>query len=39
MSRIDKDNYYLDIASSAVERATCIRRKWGAAIVKDDEII
>ena len=39
MSRIDKDNYYLDIASSALERSTCIRRKWGAAIVKDDEII
>ena len=39
MKRIDKHNYYLDIAESASERATCIRRKWGAVIVKDDEII
>jgi len=39
MSRIDKHNYYLDIAASALERSTCIRRKWGAVIVKDDEII
>ncbi len=39
MERIDKNNYYLDIAESASERATCLRRKWGAVIVKDDEII
>lgn len=39
MSRIDKNNYYLDIAESALERSTCLRRKWGAVIVKDDEII
>ena len=39
MSRIDKNNYYLDLAASALERSTCIRRKWGAIIVKDDEIL
>ena len=39
MNRIDKNNYYLDIAASALERSTCIRRKWGAVIVKDDEIL
>lgn len=37
--RIDKDNYYLDIAEAALERSTCIRRMWGAIIVKNDEII
>ena len=39
MKRIDKNNYYLDLANSALERSTCLRRKWGAVIVKDDEII
>ena len=39
MKRINKNNYYLDIAEVTLERATCIRRKWGAVIVKNDEII
>ena len=39
MKRIDKNNYYLDLAEAASERATCLRRKCGAVIVKDDEII
>lgn len=39
MKRIDKDNYYLDIAEATLERATCLRKKWGAVIVKNDEII
>ena len=39
MKRKDKNNYYLDIAEAALERSTCLRRKWGAVIVKDDEII
>src|SRR5574344_2363370 len=39
MKRIDKINYYLDIAESTLERATCLRRVWGAVIVKNDEII
>lgn len=37
--RIDKTNYYLDIAEKVLERATCLRRKFGAVIVKNDEII
>ena len=39
MKRIDKNNYYLDIAETVTERATCLRRIWGAVIVKNDEII
>ena len=37
--RISKENYYLDIAESVLERSTCIRKKYGAVIVKNDEII
>ena len=39
MKRIDKINYYLDIAETVVERGTCLRRNFGAIIVKNDEII
>ena len=39
MGRTDKTNYYLDIAETVTERATCLRRIWGAVIVKNDEII
>ena len=39
MSRIDKVNYYLDIAQTVSERSTCLRRHYGAIIVKNDEII
>lgn len=39
MKRIDKENYYLDIAESVLERSTCIRRCFGSVIVKNDEII
>lgn len=39
MDRRDKVNYYLDIAETVLERSTCIRRKFGAIIVKNDEII
>ena len=39
MNRVDKINYYLDITETVLERSTCLRRKWGAVIVKDDEII
>jgi dCMP deaminase len=38
-NRRDKCNYYLDIAQSVSERGTCIRRNFGAIIVKNDEII
>ncbi|MGI6497424.1 MAG: deoxycytidylate deaminase [Oscillospiraceae bacterium] len=39
MNRIDKQNYYLDIAETVLERSTCLRRHYGAIIVKHDEII
>ena len=39
MKRIDKINYYLDIAETVVERGTCLRRNFGAIIVKNDKII
>ncbi len=39
MNRRDKDNYYLDMAQIALERSTCIRRSFGAVIVKNDMII
>ncbi len=39
MSRISKDNYYLDIAQTVAERGTCMRRLFGAIIVKDDVIV
>jgi len=37
--RRDKTNYYLDIAETVAERGTCLRRNYGAIIVKNDEII
>ena len=37
--RISKHNYYLDIAQTVAERSTCMRRKFGAIIVKDDTIV
>ena len=39
MGRISKENYYLDIAETVLERATCLRRVYGAIIVNNDEII
>ena len=39
MLRRDKINYYLDIAQTVSERGTCIRRNFGAIIVKNDQII
>lgn len=39
MSRIDKENYYLDIAETVMERSTCRRTRFGALIVRNDEII
>ena len=37
--RKSKNEYYLNIAEAVLERSTCLRRKYGAVIVKDDEII
>ena len=39
MNRIDKENYYLDIAETVLERSTCLRRWYGAIIVQHDEIV
>ena len=39
MGRIDKENYYLDIAETVLERSTCARKHYGAIIVRNDEII
>lgn len=39
LNRRDKENYYLDIAETVLERGTCIRRNYGAIIVKNDQII
>ena len=39
MGRIDKENYYLDIAGTVLERSTCMRRCYGAIIVNHDEIV
>jgi len=39
VGRIDKANYYLDIAQTVLERSTCLRRHYGAIIVNNDEIV
>lgn len=39
MERISKINYYLDIAETVASRSTCLRKKYGAIIVKNDVII
>ncbi len=37
--RRDKINYYLDLAEVVAKRGTCLRRLYGAVIVKNDEVI
>ncbi len=39
MDRPNKDSYFLDIALSVAARSTCLRRKFGAVIVKDGTIV
>ena len=39
MGRIDKENYYLDIAETVLERSTCRQSHYGALIVRQDEIV
>ena len=39
MDRIDKQTYYLGIAEAVAKRSTCLRRKYGAIIVNNDEIV
>ena len=37
--RRDKINYYLDLAEMVSQRCTCLRKHYGAVIVKNDEVI
>ena len=39
MERVSKINYYLDIAQTVAKRCTCLRKQYGAVIVKDDTIV
>ncbi len=39
LERRDKTNYYLDLAEVVSQRCTCLRRHYGAVIVKNDEVI
>lgn len=39
LSRISKSEYYLSIAKTVALRSTCLRRQYGAVIVKNDRII
>ena len=39
MQRRDRENYYLDIAKAVLGRGTCLRRNFGAIIVKNDQIL
>ena len=39
MERRSKENYYLDIAETVLQRSTCLRRHYGAIIVLNDEIV
>lgn len=37
--RPGKTEYYLDIAAQVARRSTCIRRQYGAILVRDDAIV
>lgn len=37
--RPSKEEYYFNLALAVAMRSTCLRRKYGAVIVKDDRII
>ena len=39
MNRVDKTNYYLNIAEAVSGRCTCRRKWYGAIIVQNDEVI
>lgn len=38
-NRISKYEYYLNIALAVSKRSTCLKRHYGAVIVKNDEIV
>jgi len=37
--RPEKSHYYMNIAAEVAKRSTCLRRQYGAVIVKDDVIV
>ncbi len=39
MKRPSKTNYYLNIAREVAQRSTCLRRRVGAVIIREDQII
>lgn len=39
LERVSKDEYYLNIAAAVAARSTCLRKHYGAVIVKNDEVI
>lgn len=39
MTRPTKPEYFLNIAEAVAKRSTCLRRQYGAVIVKDDVIV
>lgn len=39
MLRPSKDEYYLGVARAVAKGSTCVRRQYGAVIVKDDRIV
>lgn len=39
MNRLDKINYYLNIAEEVASRSTCLKRQYGSVIVNNNEII
>jgi len=38
-ARMSKDEYYLGIAAAVAARSTCLRRRFGAIVVKNDAIV
>jgi dCMP deaminase len=38
-TRLEKNEYYLDIARTVSKRATCLRRRFGAVIVVNDQVV
>lgn len=39
MNRPTKEEYYMNIAKAVSQRSTCLKRRYGVVIVKNDEII
>lgn len=39
MERVTKDDYYISIAYEVAKRSTCLKRRYGCVIVKNDVIV